>query len=153
MHPLYIFDLDGTLALTDHRKHFLDDKDDPERWEKFYQACDKDLPNRPVIELFDSLYSRNKIFIWSGRSDLVYDKTIKWLANNTGLAIEWAEEILRMRTEGDHTEDTELKRRWLHELYPQDRKRLTCVFEDRQKVVDMWRQEGVTCLQVAPGEF
>ena len=28
-----------------------------------------------------------------------------------------------------------------------------CVFDDRQKVVDMWRSLGLTCLQVAPGDF
>jgi hypothetical protein len=27
------------------------------------------------------------------------------------------------------------------------------VFDDRQSVVDMWRGEGLTCLQVAPGDF
>ena len=25
--------------------------------------------------------------------------------------------------------------------------------DDRQRVVDMWRAEGLTCLQVAPGDF
>jgi hypothetical protein len=25
--------------------------------------------------------------------------------------------------------------------------------DDRQKVVDMWRAEGLTCFQVAPGDF
>jgi len=29
---------------------------------------------------------------------------------------------------------------------------LMCV-DDRQKVVDMWRAEGLTCFQVAPGDF
>ena len=27
------------------------------------------------------------------------------------------------------------------------------VLEDRKVVVDMWRKEGLTCLQVAAGEF
>ena len=25
--------------------------------------------------------------------------------------------------------------------------------DDRQKVVDMWRENGLTCFQVAPGDF
>jgi hypothetical protein len=25
--------------------------------------------------------------------------------------------------------------------------------DDRQKVVDMWRENGLTCFQVAPGNF
>jgi phosphoserine phosphatase len=36
MKPLYIFDLDGTLALTEHRQHILDNKDDPQRWQRFF---------------------------------------------------------------------------------------------------------------------
>jgi hypothetical protein len=28
-----------------------------------------------------------------------------------------------------------------------------CVVDDRQKVVDMWRENGLTCFQVAPGDF
>ena len=28
-----------------------------------------------------------------------------------------------------------------------------CVYDDRQKVVDMWREEGLVCCQVAPGNF
>jgi hypothetical protein len=40
------------------------------------------------------------------------------------------------------------------ELSPtHDRMRLMCVFDDRDKVVKMWRDEGVACFQVAPGEF
>lgn len=27
------------------------------------------------------------------------------------------------------------------------------VFEDRARVVDMWRKRGVLCAQVAPGDF
>ena len=27
------------------------------------------------------------------------------------------------------------------------------VFDDRQKVVDMWRKNGLTCFQVADGNF
>ena len=51
MKPLYIFDLDGTLALTEHRQHILDNKDDPQRWRRFYAACDRDEPNAPAGSL------------------------------------------------------------------------------------------------------
>ena len=34
-----------------------------------------------------------------------------------------------------------------------DYKDIWFVLEDRQCVVDMWRGEGLTCLQVAPGDF
>jgi hypothetical protein len=28
-----------------------------------------------------------------------------------------------------------------------------CVFDDRDKVVKMWRENGINCFQVAPGDF
>jgi hypothetical protein len=34
-----------------------------------------------------------------------------------------------------------------------DRQRLVAAFDDRDRVVQMWRAAGVTCFQVAPGEF
>lgn len=33
------------------------------------------------------------------------------------------------------------------------RERIAMVFDDRDKVVAMWRRQGLTCLQVAPGDF
>jgi len=34
-----------------------------------------------------------------------------------------------------------------------DRKKILFVVEDRSRVVEMWRGEGLVCLQCAPGEF
>ena len=31
--------------------------------------------------------------------------------------------------------------------------RILCVFDDRTKVVNMWRENGLSCFQVAPGDF
>jgi hypothetical protein len=28
-----------------------------------------------------------------------------------------------------------------------------CTFDDRDKVVKMWRDNGIICFQVAPGDF
>ena len=60
---------------------------------------------------------------------------------------------LKMRPHGDFTPDDELKKQWLDELTAQERARLTAVFDDRDKVVQMWRENGVCCAQVAPGAF
>jgi len=50
--------------------------------------------------------------------------------------------------------DDKLKKMWLDDLFPGDKKdRILCVFDDRQKVVDMWRDNGIDCFQVAPGDF
>lgn len=164
MRPLYIFDLDGTLALNDHRKHFIADKKN-QCWDEFYRACADDKPNKSVITLFAGLVQPNRdiygcaitraeVLIFSGRSDLVAVQTVKWLrANLPYTNTDDILSMLRMREHGDNTPDEILKKQWYDELPQEDKNRLVCVFDDRQKVVDMWRSIGVTCLQVAKGDF
>ena len=40
---------------------------------------------------------------------------------------------------------------WLDTLI--DKNDVFAVFDDRIQVVDMWRQNGLTCFQVADGDF
>lgn len=154
MKPLYIFDLDGTLALINRRKHILDDKDDPQRWRRFYAACDTDIPNRPVIDTMERLRHMGcDIWIFSGRSDEVRDKTVAWLTKHTSFMTHDLETALVMRREGDYTADDVLKNSWANDMLQEDRARLVAVFDDRDRVVAMWRAIGVPCFQVADGEF
>lgn len=159
MTPLYIFDLDGTLALIDHRRHFVEqpffkDPDDPFKpdWPAFFAACVDDEPNEPVIETLHNLIeSGADVWVWSGRSSEVMEQTKAWLQDHLSDA---ATDIpLCMRVAGDFTPDDELKQSWLNGMSAHDRRRLVAVFDDRDKVVAMWRRHGVACFQVAPGEF
>lgn len=151
--PLYIFDLDGTLALIEHRKWMLE-LQQKDKWRHFYAACDKDLPNDPVIKTMERLrHAGAEIWIFSGRSDEVRDKTVAWLTEHTSFMTWDAEAALTMRAEGDYTADDELKKSWLEGMLVDDRRRLVATFDDRDRVVQMWRAAGVTCFQVAPGEF
>jgi len=50
----------------------------------------------------------------------------------------------------DFTPDEELKRRWIQEYKLED---IMGVFDDRTKVVNMWRDLGLTCFRAAPGDF
>ena len=175
MKPLYIFDLDGTLALIEHRRHLVQEPQCPHcgwikscdhsrdgtrpkftpNWPAFFAACVDDKPNAPVITVLHSLrYAAADIRIFSGRSDEVREETVTWLTTHTNLRPrELLTSTLRMRKQGDYTPDEVLKKQWFDELSTHDRMRLMCVFDDRDKVVKMWRDEGVACFQVAPGEF
>lgn len=192
MKPLYIFDLDGTIALTEHRQHYVQkprckycaghgtkpiaetatsatfaiDIDPPaenERcphcegsgrgtpdWKAFFAACVDDQPNAAVIETLHVLLDAGaEVRIWTGRSAEVMEQTKAWLMNHID-----AEDLqLTMRVEGDYTPDEELKRSWYEQLSDFEKKRLVAVFDDRDKVVAMWRSLGVACFQVAPGIF
>ena len=145
----YIFDLDGTLANISHRLHFIEgEKKD---WDAFYDACDKDEPIKNTLKLLDIIGSndKNNIIILSGRSDAVRKKTIGWI--NKYVSIFYT---LYMRKTGDHRPDVEVKQEWLDEwLKHHTKEEIGGIFEDRKQVVDMWRKNGITCYQVAEGDY
>lgn len=155
----YIFDLDGTLADCEHRRGLLP------KWDDFFDACHADTVIEPVYGLLKILLEQrtprrqicdsvvggemvHRVEIWSGRSARVEHMTRVWLAN-AGIP---PTVLTRMRPEGDDTPDQDLKRMWLHQEIAAGTPP-TLVFDDRDKVVKMWRAEGIPCLQVAPGDF
>jgi hypothetical protein len=149
--PLYIFDLDGTLADCEHRLHLRN----PRSYDAFYKACVNDDPIHGLIQVMDTfLHSWADVWIFTGRSDLVRQETEDWLLDHTSLGADHVQgPMLQMRQHIDRRPDHELKREWYNQMLDEDKQRLVCVFEDRQRVVDMWRSLGVVCLQVAPGKF
>lgn len=157
--PLFIFDLDGTLALNDHRFHFIDEKALGRKpgeadWLAYYLACDQDQPNWPVIGTMLQLYqSGNDIRIWSARGEESRGKTMMWLHAWTRIPLIVLERLVKMRPADCRVSGAQLKRKWLKNLSPEERKRLCAVFDDGNSIVKMWREEGVCCMQVAEGDY
>lgn len=145
MKSIAIFDLDGTIALIDHRRHLVEGE--TKDWSAFYRACVDDVPNEPVIYALEVLATSGmEIWILSGRSDEVRAETLAWLDKH-----EVSYHQILMRKDKDYTPDNVLKKKWLDTYIPKER--VAMVFDDRDKVVRMWRDEGLTCFQVAPGDF
>jgi hypothetical protein len=145
-----IVDLDGTLALNKHRFRFIDKSLDKKvDWDSYFDACDRDLPNIPVIKSIRALKATGyQVHIFSARGDIVRDKTLLWLKGN-----EVPFDKLTLREMDSYTPDEELKKQWLLKYYPNYKSEVFCVFDDRNKVVAMWRSLGLTCFQVADGDF
>lgn len=144
-----IFDLDGTLALIEKRRDLANTSGRFD-WNAFFNPANIkfDQPNWPVIKSCQALKSAGyNIVIFSGRDDITREETEKWLAK---YEVEYSK--LVMREHGDYTPDDVLKKGWLNTLFP-NKEDILCTFDDRDKVVSMWRREGLTCFQVAPGEF
>ena len=144
-----IFDLDGTLALIDERRKLAEKENGKMDWDKFFDPDNikLDKPNIPVIMMAQALTAFGyKIAIFSGRSARTEDATKDWLHEQD---IKF--DILKMRPERNFRPDEQLKLEWLNDMDWKDD--VEMVFDDRQKVVDMWREIGLTCAQVAPGNF
>lgn len=162
---MIIFDLDGTLANIGHRVHLIDKykKRGDQNWKEFHLQCENDIPILQTIALFNCIYHstpvKNLIEIWSGRSDEVRTLTVDWLQRFLFSAhFGWRDPEhhqyvrLRMRPSGNNTPDAALKESWLDEAIAAG-DNIEMVFDDRQRVVDMWRRRGIFCLQVAKGDY
>lgn len=144
---LFIFDLDGTLALNQHRQHLLETT--PRQWDAWNKACVGDSPNKPLITIMRLLYGTgNPMFIMTGRDAAVRTETEKWLADHGVPPVS-----MFMRAVGDHTEDVKLKMRWFDIVRQDFPNWPVVVFEDRTRMVNAWREVGAKCWQVAKGDF
>lgn len=142
-----IFDLDGTLADLRHRLHFIESS--PPDWDTFFKNVYLDTPIVHMVRLCQWLEKSRDwdIIIASGRSDVCKQDTITWLKEH---GIRYMK--LYMRQAGDHRPDDEVKQDILQQIMD-DGFTPMMVFDDRDQVVNMWRNQGIPCAQVAPGNF
>lgn len=142
----YIFDIDGTIANTDHRVHHLEgDKKD---WKSWYAKAQDDIPYWEIVDLMRLAHDAGiAIVICTGRDSGVRKETEEWLSSHN-----LPYHQLYMRKAGDRRDDTIVKFELLEQMQ-QEGYDPVLVFEDRDRVVKMWRDAGLKCLQVKPGEY
>ena len=158
---IILCDLDGTLANVEHRLPYLKNPDGtlkPQKerdWGSFHRACVDDAPYEDVIEIVTAVFNArqdNDLYILSGRNEVVREETETWLCKYFPDYYEADPTVdpcvyLRMRKANDFRPDTEVKLDMVRELgFTPDN--VLCIFDDRQCVVDMWRENGFRCLQV-----
>jgi phosphatidate phosphatase APP1 len=155
MRPVFISDIDGTVANIEHRLHFIKGKD--KDWDCFFAACPDDAPIPETIELLKllsranlSLINSPKIIYITGRDENTRTETQNWL-NRNGCPVG----PLYMRKSGDHRPDDVIKSEILDKLLNNglDKESILGVFEDRANVVKMWRKRGLKVYQVNEGDF
>jgi FMN phosphatase YigB (HAD superfamily) len=158
-----IFDIDGTLADVRHREHFVqgEEKD----FDSFFAAMDKDLVNYPIADLFyRHIQYEDQIILCSGRPDTYRDVTQKWLKEElmSYLAKTYMPEklhcdipnLLMRPSEKLYTPDWIIKQEILDGILKHvDKSNIMYAVDDRAQVVKMWRDNGITCLQVDEGNF
>ena len=152
----FIFDLDGTIADIEDRRKLCIKENGKMDWDKFFDPVNikLDIPNMKVITIMKAFVQCGfKIAIFSGRSKRTKEATKSWLDK-----YDVPYNVLKMRPtsqEWNFMPDDKLKQFWLDDLFPGELKdvNLIAVFDDRDKVVKMWRNNGVRCCQVAEGDF
>lgn len=146
MRDCWIFDMDGTLCDSDHRKHHLENgKKD---WAGWFRNMDQDPVHEDVADFYNYAIERNiPVFICTGRDEGYRSVSQFWLDQNG-----FFPDGLYMRRTGDRRDDSIVKKEMLEEIRALGYNPVLA-FDDRDRVVKMWRENGVRCFQVAPGDF
>lgn len=146
-----IVDIDGTVALRNNRSPFD------------YTKVGEDSVDHRMAHLLRNLINECEeydVFFITGREaiDNCRIDTIKWINDNIyphtyeglmGPEYNWE---LFMRDEGDHRSD-EIVKKEIYENHIAPYWDVVCVFEDRNRVVKMWRDLGLLVAQVWDGDF
>lgn len=136
--PAIVVDIDGTLAKMNGRN--------PYDWHRVFE----DDVNPSVVDHvigLRALGSCDRIILLSGRDSASRSETERWLEFH---GIPYDE--LHMRAEGDNRRDDLVK----YELFNEHIRynyRVEYVLDDRDQVVRMWRNMGLSCWQVDYGNF
>ena len=140
-----IVDIDGTCSDLTHRLHHI--KNSPKNWDAFHDEVGGDAPHEDICEIVWALSTISTIVYMSGRMERCRDDTLAWLRKH-GFPIGG----LHMRANGDYRQDYIVKAE-LADAAGLFSGNVLCALDDRQQVVDMWRDCGIRCLQVAKGDF
>lgn len=146
-----IVDVDGTLALRNNRSPFD------------YEKAGEDSPDFRMCNIIKSLIESDEnyqVFFLTGREDIGNCRQITedWIGTHVypkhGHAgflpkDNWK---LLMRSEGDHRPDEVVKKE-IYENRIAPWYNVVAVFDDRDKVVKMWRGLGLLCVQPYWGDF
>ncbi|MEM7729350.1 MAG: polynucleotide kinase [Pseudomonadota bacterium] len=143
-----IFDMDGTLADISHRVHHVRAK--RKDWRAFHKAIPQDKPNPAVVALYMTLWRSGEydLQIVTGRNAAHRGATEDWLRRH-GIPFT----RVTMRADNDYRSDTIVKKEILDRLRKDEGRDVLFAVDDRDGVVGMWRDNGVTCFQCAPGDF
>ena len=137
-----IVDLDGTLAHMNGREPFD------------YTKVSTDVLDPAIFDIInnyssDSWFDKTYIIIVTGREGTKQctEDTIAWLSDNNVPHDEYYQ-----RQEGDMRNDAIVKQE-IYEKHIKGRYNVKFFLDDRDRVVDMWRKQGLKVLQVADGNF
>lgn len=134
-----IVDVDGTISFNSGHRNWYD-----------YEKVIDDEPIIPIINLV-KMYKQNnyKIIIVSAREGTpeCIAATTEWLKKQNIIYDE-----LFMRKAGDYRRDSLVKEE-IYNTFIKGKFNVEIVLDDRSSVVSKWRELGLRCAQVAPGDF
>jgi|TARA_B110000977_G_scaffold126454_1_gene161702 phosphoglycolate phosphatase-like HAD superfamily hydrolase len=144
-----IFDVDGTIADCEHRRHFVDGTDSWKDWKSFREQTKFDTPVQWVCDIAKRhIALGDDVAFFSARNeserDITEQQISEWIGDD--------HKGLFLRPDGDFRKDDVFKGE-LADKFESLGGKIDIVFDDRNQVVQMWRDRGTTVVQVAEGDF
>lgn len=139
--PAILVDMDATLCLnTTGRPYYGDGA---------AEGMLNDIAIEGICNLVKSLYEKRTIFIITGREGTpeIIEATKKWLDSN-GIKVDG----LFFRPVKDYSPGAECKKK-IYEDNIKGKYNVEFVLDDNYKCVEMWREQGLVCLQPNEGKF
>lgn len=149
-HPVMIVDLDWTLLNSDERHKVCRKEDGKLDYSRYFsdEMLDLDKPVKQLADIINNLKHIYKVVVVSGRSNICEDKTLNMLP------IEY--DAIFMRNYFDYRDDSIVKQDILNLIKPFLDIDNTIVFDDRKRVIDMWRENWLyvfNCSQKENNDF
>lgn len=150
-----LIDIDGVCANPGNRIAFINPSNKAELgpdwkpdWDSFFDAMAEDKPIIPVRDFLWAIEFKYHIVYITGRPHSHREVTLEWLQANT-----FPRGMLVMRASKDHRPDYKVKRELYEKVVIPFCGKADLVLEDRDQVVEMWRELGLLCLQPCKGNY
>lgn len=139
--PAILVDMDATLCLNTTGR--------PYYGEGAAEGMLNDIAVEGICNLVKSLYEKRTIFIITGREGTpeIIEATKKWLDSNS-IKVDG----LFFRPVKDYSPGAECKKK-IYEDNIKGKYNVEFVLDDNYKCVEMWREQGLVCLQPNEGKF
>lgn len=151
-HSVMIVDLDWTLFNSDERHEVCRKEDGKLDYSKYFsdEMLELDKPVSALVNLINYATTTNpyKVVIVSGRNNICEDKTLDMLPIGY--------DAVFMRNHFDYRDDSIVKQDILNLIKPFIDINNTIVFDDRKRVIDMWRENWLyvfNCCQKENNDF
>lgn len=143
-----ICDIDGTIADTTHRQHFVDVKEGEKKdWKGFFGAMNEDIVREDTKKALMGHMAKGKTVIFlSARPEKYQEITSRWLAKNF---LTFAYTVI-MRKDSDKRPDTEVKKDMFEQHFP-DKEVVHAIYDDRPSIIRLWKSMGLNVIDVGKG--